>query len=42
LLETPRLSGTLRLSMALLVAVIAIGTLGYVAIEGWSFSTRFT
>lgn len=41
LLETPRLSGTLRLSMALLVAVIAIGTLGYVAIEGWSLFDAF-
>lgn len=41
MLETPRLSGTLRLSIALLIAVVAIGTVGYVATEGWSWFDAF-
>ena len=41
LLETPRLSRTLQLSIALLIAVVAVGTLGYVAIEGWSWFDAF-
>ena len=41
MLETPRLSQTLRLSIALLIAVVGVGTLGYVAIEGWSWFDAF-
>ena len=41
LLETPRLSGPLRISIALLILVIAIGTVGYVVIEGWSWFDAF-